>query len=64
MFMTFALSWAQSIRADNAIYTAGGSGTLGLIDPWDVAAVACKALTAPKHESAAPRADRPRIVEL
>ncbi len=53
MYMNFALSWAQSIRLENAIHSAGGSGKLGAIDPWDVAAVAKEALTGQGHENRA-----------
>jgi uncharacterized protein YbjT (DUF2867 family) len=53
MYMNFALSWAQSIRLENAIHSAGGSGKLGAIDPWDVAAVAKEALTGYGHENVA-----------
>jgi uncharacterized protein YbjT (DUF2867 family) len=51
MYMSFALSWAQSIKRENTIQSAGGSGKLGAIDPWDVAAAAKAALTAPGHEN-------------
>ncbi len=53
MYMSFALSWAQSVRNGGVIRSAGGSGQLGAIDPWDVAAVAKVALTAPGHENVA-----------
>jgi uncharacterized protein YbjT (DUF2867 family) len=53
MYMNFALSWAQSIRLQNVIHSAGGNGKLGAIDPWDVAAVAKAVLTKPGHENVA-----------
>src|SRR5690348_6522610 len=53
MYMNFALSWIQSVRSKNAVYSAGGEGKLGPVDPWDVAAVAKVALTTPGHENAA-----------
>ena len=64
MFMNFALSWAQSIRPDGAIYSAGGRGKLGAIDPWDVAAVAKVALTKEGHENAAYELTGPELLSF
>jgi (4-alkanoyl-5-oxo-2,5-dihydrofuran-3-yl)methyl phosphate reductase len=62
MFMNFAFSWVQSIRLENAIHTAGGSGKLGAVDPWDVAAVAKEALTADGHQNAAYELTGPQLL--
>ena len=64
MYMSFALTWAKSIQTDNAIYAAGGQGEIGSVDPWDVAAVAKAALTAPGHENAAYELTGPELLSL
>ena len=64
MFMNFALSWAQSIRQDGAIHSAGGNGKLGAIDPWDVAAVAKAALTTGGHENVAYELTGPELLSF
>jgi uncharacterized protein YbjT (DUF2867 family) len=46
-FMTNALQWIGSIRAEGIVYNAMGSGTIASIDPADIAAVAVHALTVP-----------------
>lgn len=62
--MNFALSWAPSIRLENAITSAGGSGKLGAVDPWDVAAVAKAALTKPGHENMAYELTGPELLSF
>ena len=64
MYMNFALSWAPSLRLENAITSAGGSGKLGAVDPWDVAAVAKAALTAPGHENIAYELTGPELLSF
>lgn len=64
MYMSFALTWAKSIRTDNAIYAAGGQGKFGPVDPWDVAAVAKAALTAPGDENAAYELTGPALLSF
>jgi uncharacterized protein YbjT (DUF2867 family) len=64
MFMNFALSWAQSIRLEGAIHSAGGNGKFGAIDPWDVAAVAKAALTTEGHENAAYELTGPELLSF
>jgi uncharacterized protein YbjT (DUF2867 family) len=41
---------AQTIKAQNAIYTATGEGKIGFVDARDIAAVAVEALTVDGHE--------------
>jgi uncharacterized protein YbjT (DUF2867 family) len=62
MFMDFALSWAQGIRVDGTIRTAGGEGKLAPVDPYDVAAVAKSALTSTGHENAAYELTGPELL--
>ena len=64
MYMNFALSWAPSIQLENAITSAGGGGKLGAVDPWDVAAVAKAALTAPGHENIAYELTGPELLSF
>ena len=64
MFMNFALSWSESVRQDGVIRSAGGSGKLGAIDPWDVAAVAKAALTARGHENVAYELTGPELLSF
>jgi uncharacterized protein YbjT (DUF2867 family) len=64
MYMNFALSWAPCIRLENAIASAGGSGKLGPVDPWDGAAVAKAALTAPGHENLAYELTGPELLSF
>jgi uncharacterized protein YbjT (DUF2867 family) len=52
-FMSNALAWAHSIRAQGAVFSPGGSGKLSVVDPRDIAAVAVCALTEPGHEGKA-----------
>jgi uncharacterized protein YbjT (DUF2867 family) len=49
-FMSNALSWADSIRADRRVEHSNGEGRSAPVDPRDIAAVAAIALTAPGHE--------------
>jgi uncharacterized protein YbjT (DUF2867 family) len=49
MFMTTALDWAGTIKAEGVVYFPGGAGKVPPVDPWDVAAVAACALTGPGH---------------
>ena len=53
MFMSTALDWAKTIRAEGVIYFPGGEGKVPAVDPWDVAAVAAVALTESGHEGQA-----------
>ena len=49
-FMTNALGWAPTIKADGNIYQPTGTGTWAAIDPADIGAVAVRALTSAGHE--------------
>ncbi len=49
-FMTNTLWWAESIRAQGAIFVLTGMGKVGYIDPADIAAVAAQVLTSSGHE--------------
>ncbi len=64
MYMNFALSWVESIRAENAIYSGGGTGKLGAVDPRDVAAVAKAALIMPGHENTAYELTGPELLSF
>jgi uncharacterized protein YbjT (DUF2867 family) len=46
-FMTNALGWADTIKAQGAFYQPTGTGKWAAIDPADIGAVAVKALTSP-----------------
>lgn len=48
-FMTNALGWAPTIRAQRAFYQPTGTGRWAAIDPADIGAVAVRALTSPGH---------------
>ncbi len=52
-FMSNALAWAGTIRAQGAFYQPTGAGRWAAIDPADIAAVAVRALTEPGHEGEA-----------
>jgi uncharacterized protein YbjT (DUF2867 family) len=52
-FMSNALGWAQTIRAQGAFYQPLGQGRWAAIDPVDVGAVAVKALQTSGHEGRA-----------
>jgi uncharacterized protein YbjT (DUF2867 family) len=52
-FMTNALAWAGTIRAQNAVYWTGGDGRVAVVDPRDIAAVAVAALTGTGHDGKA-----------
>jgi uncharacterized protein YbjT (DUF2867 family) len=49
-FMTNALTWAPTIKAQGAFYQPTGEGRWAAIDPADIGAVAVKALTTSGHE--------------
>lgn len=49
-FMTNALGWAPTIKAEGNIYQPTGTGTWAAIDPADIGAVAVRALTGAGHE--------------
>ncbi len=51
-FMSNALEWARSIRADGAVRACTGEGRVAMIHPADVAAVAAAAILAPRFEGA------------
>jgi uncharacterized protein YbjT (DUF2867 family) len=52
-FMSNALGWAGTIRAQGTVYAPAGDGKLAVVDPYDIAAVAVAALTGPGHEGRA-----------
>jgi uncharacterized protein YbjT (DUF2867 family) len=52
-FMTNALQWGETIRAQGAFYQPTGEGRFAAIDPADIGACAVKALTEPGHEGKA-----------
>lgn len=64
MYMSFALSWAASVRADGTFSSGGGDGKLGTVDPWDVAAVAKAALSTTGHENVAYELTGPEILSF
>jgi len=49
-FMSNALQWADSIRADRRVEHSYGEGRAAPVDPRDIAAVAATTLTTPGHE--------------
>ncbi|HUB06534.1 MAG TPA: SDR family oxidoreductase [Myxococcales bacterium] len=53
MFMSNALQWARSVKADGKVFLPYGEGRVAMIHPRDIAAVAVKALTTPGHEGKA-----------
>ena len=48
-FMTNALAWADTIRAEGVFYQPTGDARYATIDPRDIATVAVQALTQPGH---------------
>ncbi|MBI3152838.1 MAG: SDR family oxidoreductase [Chloroflexi bacterium] len=42
--------WGETVKSQNAVYFPGGNGKVPPVDPCDVAAVACAALTESDHE--------------
>jgi uncharacterized protein YbjT (DUF2867 family) len=64
MFMTTALDWAGTIKAQGVVYYPGGAGKVPPVDPWDVAAVAACALTGAGHEGAAYALTGPEALSL
>ncbi|HTW76080.1 MAG TPA: SDR family oxidoreductase [Steroidobacteraceae bacterium] len=63
-YMSFALSWASTIRREGTVCCAGGHGKLGPVDPWDVAAVAKAALIGPGHENMAYELTGPELLSF
>lgn len=49
-FSTNALGWADTIKAQGAVFAATGDGKVAVVDPRDIAAVAVAVLTRPGHE--------------
>ncbi|WP_280274066.1 NAD(P)H-binding protein [Nocardia wallacei] len=49
-FMANALHWAPTVRDHDTVYAPYGQGRIAVVDPYDIAAVAAKALTEPGHE--------------
>jgi uncharacterized protein YbjT (DUF2867 family) len=64
MFMTTALDWAGTIKAQGVVYYPGGEGKVPPVDPWDVAAVAARALTGSGHEGQAYALTGPEALSL
>jgi len=52
-FMSNALQWVGSIKAQGAVYYPAGDGKLALVDARDIASCAVVALTQPGHEGKA-----------
>jgi uncharacterized protein YbjT (DUF2867 family) len=50
MFMSNTLGWAPTIKSQGIVYSAFGAGTMAMIAPKDIAAVAALALTRTGHE--------------
>lgn len=50
-FMSNALMWAPSIKAQGVVYAPFGQAKTAAVDPADIAAVAARALTEPGHEA-------------
>lgn len=63
-FMSNALQWAGSVKAQGAIYFPGGEGKVAPIDPRDIAAVAVVALTQPGHEGKAYQMTGPELLTV
>jgi uncharacterized protein YbjT (DUF2867 family) len=64
MFMTTALDWAGTIKAQGIVAYPGGEGKVPPVDPWDVAAVAACALTGPGHAGAAYALTGPQALSM
>jgi uncharacterized protein YbjT (DUF2867 family) len=52
-FMSNALGWAASIKAEGVVRAATGDGKIAMIHPDDIAAVATKAMTSNEYEGQA-----------
>jgi (4-alkanoyl-5-oxo-2,5-dihydrofuran-3-yl)methyl phosphate reductase len=61
-FMSNALHWATSIRAEGVVRSATGDGAIPFIHPDDIAAVAAAALTSPEHAGASLRITGPEAL--
>ncbi len=65
MFMTNAVDWwAASIRQQGAVFFPGGKGRVAPVDPRDVAAVGCRALTEPGHDNQAYELTGPELMTM
>ena len=53
-FMSNALSWAESIKAEGVLRSSTGTGRIAFIHPHDIADVAVRALTTRDHHGDAP----------
>jgi uncharacterized protein YbjT (DUF2867 family) len=53
-FMSNALSWAESIKAEGVLRSSTGTGRIAFIHPHDIAHVAVRALTTRDHHGDAP----------
>lgn len=49
-FMSQTLGWAASIKAEGVVRGPAATLAEAIIDPWDIASVAVRALTSPGHE--------------
>ncbi len=52
-FMSTALQWAATVKAQGKVFLPYGDGKVAPVHPRDIAAVAVKALTSPGHEGKA-----------
>jgi uncharacterized protein YbjT (DUF2867 family) len=59
-----ALRWAAAVRAGEPVPNLTGSGTQGVVDPRDVAAVAVAALTARTHDGRTYTVTGPRLLSV
>jgi uncharacterized protein YbjT (DUF2867 family) len=63
-FMTNALGWAMSIKAQGGVFQPLGDGRVAMVDPRDIAAVAVTALTEPGHEGKAYEVTGPEALSM
>ena len=64
MFASTALDWAEAVKRQGVVRFPGGAGQVGVVDPWDVAAVAAVALTRPGHERQAYALTGPELLSI
>jgi uncharacterized protein YbjT (DUF2867 family) len=64
MFMTTPMLWAPTVEAQGVVAFPGGASRLAPIDPGDVSAVACRALTEPGHDGKAYELTGPELLSV
>ncbi len=64
VFMANTLGWAPTIKAQGQVFSPTGTGKVAPISPFDIAAVAAEALTAPGHDGKAYELTGPELLSV